>query len=335
MSMKRVLVISTALVALILNSCQQAGQQAAAPADSVELVMNAAAIGTTATMEPTEVLNLYDGPAPGTESWTHHEVQIGEAGEVLFNVSEPTLAVYLPEPEKATGSAMLVCPGGGFTILSYASEGTLVAQELCKRGIAAFVLKYRTTPVTDEEGKVTDNPVQLGKTMAWINGVIQSSEVGLVQACLDLEYSHLAFEDADRAMNLIRENAAKWGIRTDKVGIMGFSAGAVTSMHQVLHHTESSRPDFAGIVYGGWTSDVAAPEDAMPLFLCSPVNDVFQPEESIDVYKAWRTAKVPVELHYYSDSVHGYGAMPTGKSSDLWVEEMYRFMQDAGFVERR
>ena len=99
MSMKRVLVISTALVALILNSCQQAGQQAAAPADSVELVMNAAAIGTTATMEPTEVLNLYDGPAPGTENWTHHEAQIGEAGEVLFNVSEPTLAVYLPEPK--------------------------------------------------------------------------------------------------------------------------------------------------------------------------------------------------------------------------------------------
>ncbi len=331
--MKRCVFTLTVMTVISLCSCQETKKTENLSDNPAEMVMDAATIGSVAQVDPVEVLNLYEGKAPGTEHWNHHESKIGNAGEVLYNVSEPTLAVYLPESGKANGSAMLVCPGGGFTILSYVNEGTLVAQELCKRGITAFVLKYRTTPIMDNDGNVTDNTTKLMETMSWINGVIQNSATGLVQACLDLEYSHLAFEDADRAMILIRENASKWGIKADKVGIMGFSAGAVTSMHQVLNHSENSKPDFAGIVYGGWTHDVLAPADAMPLFLCSPVKDVFQPEDSFDVYKVWRNANIPVELHYFSDSVHGYGATPTGKSSDLWVEEMFRFMQDVGFVK--
>ncbi|MDO4187193.1 MAG: alpha/beta hydrolase fold domain-containing protein [Bacteroidales bacterium] len=318
---------------MVLGVCLAGCKPQVKQAEQSNFVIEAAAVGNASNMEPAEVLNLYDGPAPGTENWTHHESKMGESGEVLFNVSEPTLAVYLPEPEKATGAAIVVCPGGGFSILSYVGEGTLVAQELCKRGITAFVLKYRTTPVTDESGKVSDNPQDLVKIMGWINETIQNATKGLTQACLDLEYSHLAFEDADRAMTLVRQNASKWNINPDKIGIMGFSAGAVTTMHQALSHSEQSKPNFIGVIYGGWTPDVAAPADAAPMFICAPVNDVFQPDESIDVYKAWRSAKAPVELHYYSVSAHGYGAVPTGKSSDLWVEEMYRFMQDVEFTK--
>jgi len=332
--MKKTIISMFSLALLTFGSCQQPAATPTTSDETVGLVIDAAAIGTAATMEPVQIINLYDGPVPGTEDWTHQESHMGEAGEVLYNVSQPTLAVYLPDPAVATGSAMLVCPGGGFTILSYASEGTLVAQELCQRGIAAFVLKYRTTPILDAQGKVTDDPQQLAANMAWVAQAIQQgSQTGLTQACLDMPYSHLAFEDADRAMTLIRQHAGEWGIRTDKVGIMGFSAGAITSMHQALSHSEQGKPDFAGIIYGGWTSDVAAPTDAMPMFLCSPVNDVFTPEESMAVYKAWRSAQIPVELHYYSASVHGFGAAPTGKSSDLWMTEMFHFMQDVGFVE--
>ena len=93
-------------------------------------------------------------------------------------------------------------------------------------------------------------------------------------------------------------------------------------MHQVLEHSEAGKPNFGGIIYGGWTHDVKAPADAVPVFLCAPVNDIFYPEESYDVYMAWREAKLPVELHYYSDSQHGFGATPTGKSSDMWIDEM-------------
>jgi acetyl esterase/lipase len=313
----------------MLISCGQ-GNQANNTDDGQQAQMKiAAGLGNAPKMEPTEVLNLYEGKAPGTESWTNVEDYTDETKETLFNITTPTLAVYLPDPSIATGSAMVVCPGGGFYILSYVSEGIKVAEELCMRGIAAFVLKYRTHPIGDEnaDGKVDgqDLTIKSSKVMGALSRESASA------ACLSMEYSHLAFQDADRAVSMVRQNAAKWGINPDKIGIVGFSAGAVTSMHQVLEHSEAGKPNFGGIIYGGWTHDVKAPADAAPVFLCAPVNDIFYPEESQDVYMAWREAKVPVELHYYSDSQHGFGAVPTGKSSDLWIDEMVRFMRDVQF----
>ena len=226
---------------------------------------------------------------------------------------------------------MVVCPGGGFYILSYVNEGTKVAEELCMRGIAAFVLKYRTHPIGDEnvDGKVDgeDLTIKSNKVMGSL------TRESATAACLSMEYTHLAFQDADRAISMVRQHAAKWGVNPDKIGIVGFSAGAVTSMHQVLEHSEAGKPNFGGIIYGGWTHDVKAPADAVPVFLCAPVNDIFYPEESYDVYMAWREAKLPVELHYYSDSQHGFGATPTGKSSDMWIDEMVHFMRDIEFVK--
>ena len=291
----------------------------------------AAGLGNAPKMEPAEVLNLYEGKAPGSESWTNEEDYTDETKETLFNISTPTLAVYLPDPSIATGSAMVVCPGGGFYILSYVSEGIKVAEELCMRGIAAFVLKYRTHPTGDENG---DGKVEVQDLMIkWDKMKSTMPLESASAACLSMEYSHLAFQDADRAVSMVRQNAAKWGINPDKIGIVGFSAGAITSMHQVLEHSEAGKPNFGGIIYGGWTHDVKAPADAAPVFLCAPVNDIFYPEESYDVYMAWRDAKVPAELHYYSDSQHGFGAVPTGKSSDLWIDEMVQFMHDVEFVK--
>ena len=313
----------------MLISCGQ-GNQANNTDDGQQAQMKSCAgLGNAPKMEPTEVLNLYEGKAPGSESWTNVEDYTDETKEILFNISTPTLAVYLPDPSIATGSAMVVCPGGGFYILSYVSEGIKVAEELCMRGIAAFVLKYRTHPIGDEnaDGKVDglDLTIKSSKVMGALS---RESATG---ACLSMEYTHLAFQDADRAISMVRQHAAKWGINPDKIGIVGFSAGAITSMHQVLEHSEAGKPNFGGIIYGGWTHDVKAPADAAPVFLCAPVNDIFYPEESHDVYMAWREAKVPVELHYYSDSQHGFGAVPTGKSSDLWIDEMVRFMRDVQF----
>jgi len=297
-------------------------------------VMGAATTGVTGAVEPVEVLNLYDGPAPGSENWTHQEGVVDERTNIIFNITTPTLAVYLPDPSIATGSAMVVCPGGGFSILSYASEGTMVAEELCKRGIAALVLKYRTHPIRDLNADERVDSIDINLTMApMIESLVKGGDGTATGTCLAMEHTHLAFEDADRAMNLARENAAKWNIKPDHIGIMGFSAGAITTMHQALVHSEGGKPDFVGVIYGGWTSDVKAPADAAPVFLCAPVNDIFFPEESMDVYKAWREAKVPVELHYYNVSVHGFGAVPTGKSSDMWIDEMVHFMKDVEFVK--
>ena len=324
----RMLFLAT-LGVLVLGSCNQSNTSKDEATENAAIDINAVTLGNAPSMEPVEIMKLYEGVAPGSETWKHHEVN---DNGVLFNITEPTLAVYLPEPEKATGSAMVICPGGGFAILSYVSEGTMVAQELCKRGIAAFVLKYRTTPLLDEQGNGSEDIQDAGKAVE--ASVSVSLQMGLtaVQACMRLEYSRMAFADADRAMTLVRQNASKWGVQPDKIGIMGFSAGAVTTMHQALTFSEQSKPNFTGVIYGGWTPDVKAPAEAAPMFLCAPVNDIFSPEESMDVYKAWRTANIPVELHFYQSSEHGYGAVPTGKSSDLWIEEMYRFMKDCGFV---
>ncbi len=289
-------------------------------------------IGEAVKQEPDEVIRLYEGKAPESEEWTHHEMRYGEYGKEIFNVVDPDLALYLPEPGKANGSAMIICPGGAFLGLSYVSEGIMVAQELCARGMTCFVLKYRTTPILDEQGNGTDDENIIQRMVMEVMGPALSGQTPSTEVCLSLKYSHLAFADADRAVSVVRQNAAKWNINPDKIGIMGFSAGAVTAMHQALMHSESSKPNFTGVIYGGWTKDVKAPADAQPVFLCAPVTDIFSPDETIDVFKAWREAKVPVELHYYQESTHGFGSVPTGKSSDLWVEEMYRFMQDVQFV---
>ena len=334
--MKKSIFIMGAVLVLSLAGCKQGGQQNAANDEQFQLVIGAGNIGGAPMVEPTEVMKLYEGVAPGSETWTHPEGKTETNGTTIyFNVSTPEMTVYLPDPSVATGAAMVVCPGGAFCLLSYTTEGTMVANELCKRGIAAIVLKYRTTPILNEKGEVTNDPEEMQKfVMALMSKSVTDPNLTATQNCLNMENSHLSFEDADRAISLVRENAAKWNINPEKIGIVGFSAGAVVAMHQALKHTETGRPNFSGVVYGGWVEGWEAPADAAPLFVCSPVQDIFHPKECITAYQIWQKAKLPVELHCYSDCQHGFGAVPTGKSSDLWMEAMIRFMQDTGFLKK-
>ena len=334
--MRKIVFLISAVLMLALASCKQGDLQSDGNKDELQMVMGAGNVGGAAVVEPTEVMRLYDGVAPGSETWTHPEGQTGADGNIVYyNVSTPEMTVYLPDPSVATGAAMVVCPGGAFCLLSYTTEGTLVANELCKRGIAAIVLKYRTTPILNDKGEVSNDPAEMQKfVMALMSKSMTDPNLTATQNCLDMEHSHLSFEDADRAISLVRENAAKWNINPEKIGIVGFSAGAVVAMHQALVHSEAGRPNFSGVVYGGWVEGWEAPADAAPLFVCSPVYDIFHPEECITAYQIWQKAKLPVELHCYSDCQHGFGAVPTGKSSDLWLEAMTRFMQDTGFLTK-
>ena len=135
-------------------------------------------------------------------------------------------------------------------------------------------------------------------------------------------------------MSYLHAHAAEYGL--GKIGMMGFSAGAITTLHQATTHDQDSRPDFAGIIYGGWEEDsFSVPEDAMPMFMCSVVNDVFfTPEQSLRVYEAWRGAGFPVEYHTYYKADHGFGAVPTGNSSDAWMDTMFAFMKDVEFLDK-
>lgn len=297
----------------------------------------------SAQLQQGQIIPLYDGVAPGSEVLQTTEKELSMAGiRIVTNVTQPTLEVFLPKEGKANGAAVLVCPGGGFAMLSYTTEGTLVAQQLAERGFTAFVLKYRLNPLQNADGSVIENQVQLARAMKEVTwrAMIRSGafEQGraptTTESALSSDCTPLAFADGMQAMKLLRENANAWGFHPDRIGIMGFSAGSIIAMHVAQYASAESRPNFIAPIYGGWTKDVVVPDDAAPMFLCSPVNDAFTPDEQLNIYLAWRKAGKPVELHNYHASSHGFGAVPTTKAVGSWIDQMCRFMQDVGFVAK-
>ena len=281
-----------------------------------------------------EIIRLYEENAPGYGDVRVTEVNLGD--KVLFNVQDPTLQVF--PAENPNGTAVLVVPGGGFCMLSYSGEGVDVAKELNKKGITAFVLKYRLNPMIKEDGKQASNLVELAqvykttylKDLAVADTLPEEKEHRISWQALHTPCSPLAFEDADNALRHIRSHAQEYGIK--KLGMVGFSAGAMITLNQALNHQEDTRPDFAGAIYGGWYEPLDAPQDAMPLFLSSPVHDVFAAEESWWVYRAWRDAHAPVEIHDFSKAEHGYGAGKDGTAKDAWIDLFCAFLKDYKFL---
>lgn len=286
-----------------------------------------------------QVIRLYQGKAPGSEDWTHHEVTLtNTSNPITFNVTEPTMKVFLPE--KPNGTAMIVCPGGGFCMLSIRTEGELAARQLAKQGITAFVLTYRTCPMLMKDGRAPKDAREFMEVYMPLTEVCKQNfkdkhngqEPTVTEWCGEVPYQEMAFADANQAMKTVRQHAGEWNLRADKIGIMGFSAGAITSMHQTLFNTPETQPDFTGIIYGGWTADIKVPAGAGPVWICSPVNDIFHAEEPENVYHAWREAKVPTELHTFWDCNHGFGASTTEKNVDNWMALMVGFMRDVKFL---
>ena len=251
----------------------------------------------------------------------------------LYNIGTPTLEVFVPE--NPNGSAMLVIPGGGFMVLSYDGEGTQVAKELNKRSITAFVLKYRTQPLYNEDGTPASGLLEVvgafRRETEKAKEKCGKQDGGAYDWASEVPSAPLAFADAAAAMAWIREHAAQYGVK--KLGMMGFSAGAITTLHQVQFHSKDTRPDIAAAIYGGWNDTFTVPEDGMPLFLCSPVKDVFTPEESLQVYLSWLKAGIPVEHHFFQAAEHGFGAGGTGHSVDAWMDLLTSYMKDVNFLK--
>ena len=281
-----------------------------------------------------EIIRLYKEDAPGYGDLRVSEVNAGKG--ILFNIQNPTLQAF--PAENPNGTAVLVVPGGGFFLVSYEGEGVDVAKELNEKGITAFVLKYRVNPALKENGEQASDMAELTqvskttylKNLGVVDKVPEEKEERTSWQALHTPYSSLALEDADNAIRYIRAHAGEYGIK--KLGMVGFSAGALITMNQVLNHQPETRPDFAGVIYGGWYEQLEAPQDAMPLFFCSPVLDVFAAEESWWMYKAWRDAHVPVEIHDFSKAVHGYGAGKDGTAKDAWIELFCAFLKDCKFL---
>ena len=194
--MKNLLMLMSAVL-LILGGCSGNGASKDAGDDQFQLIAGTghSDIGGAAPVEPLETIRLYEGVAPGSESWTHPEGKSETNGTetngtiVYYNVSTPEMTVYLPDPSIATGAAMVVCPGGAFSILSYTSEGIMVANELCQRGIAAFVLKYRTTPIINEQGEVSNKMEDVMKFVMNLMSKSNTADLTATQNCLNMENS--------------------------------------------------------------------------------------------------------------------------------------------------
>ena len=260
------------------------------------------------------VLRLYPGVAPGSEDAVHAErwEQQGNDRRVR-NVTVPELIPVLPAADTANGTAVIVLPGGAFRRLAMDKEGLRVAALLAQQGVTAFVLKYR----------LVETPASLAEMESAMRTQIASGKV--------ISTFPLAIEDGRRAMQLVRENAARWGVRRDRIGMIGFSAGAMTTLQVVLGGDAASRPDFAGIIYGPM-GDVAVPEDAPPLFVALAADDPLFGKGDFGLVSAWKKAGKAVELHFYERGGHGFGMSTQGSTSDLWADQFVAWLRMRRFV---
>ena len=278
-----------------------------------------------------ELIRLYEGKAPGSENWNYNEVEFsnpGTATKMLRNVVDPTLEVYTPEKSVASGVAVIICPGGGNVWLSYESEGTAVAEWLANKGITAFVLKYRLNKTPEDPDEFKDFWNNFGSTIkAKIKENSDSNKESTTPPKADRNY---AGEDGLEAVRYVREHAEAYDIDPNKIGIMGFSAGAGVTMHVILNSPSEGQPNFAGVIYGGWLRGSEVPQNAPPLFILCAADD-FIAAGSPELFKAWREAKIPAELHIYSKGGHGFGMDKKDLPVDGWIDRFYEWLEVTTF----
>lgn len=265
---------------------------------------------------------LYSGAAPGSENWDYSEQGESPSPPISIgwvrNVTQPAIIPYFPDLKIAKGIAVIVCPGGAFHGLAIYHEGHDVARWLQERGVAAFVLKYRVvhTPDSPEEYARQEKEMRAKP--------FKENEKRIEEAAREVRA--LAIADGLQAIRLVRERAAEWGIRADRIGIMGFSAGGHIAAYAALNYGANSRPDFSGVIYGALVKDVKVPNDAPPLFIALTNSDEIAVEPSLELYSAWRSSGHPVEMHIYANGEHGFGMVKNGLPADGWIDRFWDWL---------
>jgi acetyl esterase/lipase/lysophospholipase L1-like esterase len=272
-----------------------------------------------------EVIPLYSGVPVGSEDWTWSE-QVNTQNlfntEVVYNVVQPTITAYLPPYYLATGTAVIIAPGGGFHTLSINSEGTDVAKWLNSKGVAAFVLKYRLTR------SLTDDPVKE------LMGKMSDS------ASLDRDNEKtvpLAMADALAAIKYVRDHSGEMDIDPNKIGIMGFSAGGTLAMSVAYNASEQSRPNFVAPIYlyGGAIIGSEIPSNPTPIFVAVAGDDQLGLlPHSLNIYKKWFDAGQPAELHVYQKGGHGFGMRTQDLPTDSWYERFGEWLHLQGYLKK-
>jgi dienelactone hydrolase len=286
-----------------------------------------------------EVIALWpEGPPrtiPGVGPESAYQAPDGVSGgtTMLRNVSEPTLTVFRPQPGRANGIGVIVCPGGGWRILAWEHEGIDVARWLTARGYTAFLLKYRVmgTPV---------EPAAFAAQMAAMNAQLAAPLPAakaprklrdLVSDEATAFAREIAAEDGRQAIAIVRARAAEWGLEPGRLGMIGFSAGAFLAADVAV------RPDgqplaFVAPIYGGETQGLPVPADAPPLFTVIAQDDrlLFKMVEGL--YADWWNADRPAEAHFFARGGHGFGMIRQGLPVDRWIDLFADWLADRGFA---
>lgn len=278
------------------------------------------------------VVEVWPGKTPGDvgikgeeKSRIHNSPLVGPT-KLITNVTKPTLTVYRPDKAKNTGTAMIICPGGGYWDLYWELEGEEVAAWLNSEGITGIILKYRCPR---RPGDVKGEPA-LGPPL-----------------------------DAQRAVSLVRSKAAEWGIDPNRIGIVGFSAGGHLALATATNFGKrlydpidavdqvSSRPDFAVACYSGYLkakgkdeirSDMHIPPDTPPVFLAHASDDNegyggSLSDNSAIMYLALKRAGIPTELHIYATGDHDFGVRQNDKLPSSWTGLCVRWLRSRGLLK--
>lgn len=266
-------------------------------------------------------IELSTGPLPGATAPEAWHMQYGS--RFARNVVVATLTPYLPDPAQSTGAAAIVAPGGGFRTLSMENEGSEVARALTAHGVAAFVLKYRLNQTP------ADMPGFEASMRQMFSGAARPPQTNLRDPAAGLA-PQLA--DARAAFALVRRRAGEWHVDPAKVGMVGFSAGAMLTLTTELAGSDA-KPAFLGVIYGP-LAPVKVPADAPPLFVALAADDLFFGNGGYGLIDSWRAAKKPVEFHLFEQGGHGFGMYQKSTTSTGWFDEFTRWLALHGWARR-
>jgi acetyl esterase/lipase len=279
-----------------------------------------------------QVVELWPGKVPGDvgikgqETSRIHQSPLVGPTKLITNVTRPTLTIFRPSAEKNTGTAMLICPGGGYWDLYWELEGEEVAAWLNSVGITGIILKYRCP----RRPREVEREPALGPQL-----------------------------DAQRAVSLVRSRAAEWGIDPRRIGIVGFSAGGHLAIATATGFAKrkyvpidavdqvSCRPDFAVMCYSGYLKakdknelapGIQIPADTPPVFLAHASDDKISyggslSENSAVMYLALKSAGIPTELHIYATGDHDFGVRQNEKLPSSWTHLCVKWLQNQGMLK--
>jgi acetyl esterase/lipase len=255
-------------------------------------------------------VKIWPGVAPGSEHWTQQERTFTNTpvGTVIQNVVTPTLTAYLPPKGKATGAGIVIAPGGAFVALAIDLEANQLARVLQERGVAAFVLKYRT---------------------------VEKKQDGIPAMDMDTA-GRYGIADGIQALKVVRAHAVEWNVSPHKVGIIGFSAGGMVASAALLQPDVAARPDFAAMIYGAPFGKMPSiPAKLPPVFMAWARDDAVALRPVVRFRDALLAAGIRPEVHEYDKGGHGFGMRKQGTSSDRWVDDFWHWLQPLAYSSTR